>query len=158
MPKAALPDPERLRAANINPSTGLATDYLNHYNEIAMLIAGLSDLPEAREEVLSWRPVGYAAHFHMTGFSQRDLAIAAYEAVPSEVRTRFLAARRKLELAIMDVQDLIETRPDAMSHLAESAPRIFDAIARLGGVINGEAGEGAAQLGTTQSSVDSLFS
>lgn len=144
MPKAALPDPDRLRAANINPLTGLTTDYLKHYNDIAMMIAGLADSPEARENVMSWRPVGYAAHLHLTGFSQRELAIAAYEAAPSKVRTRFLAARRKLELAIMEVQDLIEAHPDAASRLAQGAPRIFDAIGRLGGVINGEAGEGAA--------------
>jgi hypothetical protein len=28
----------RLRAANINPRTGLATDYLNHFNEAIMLL------------------------------------------------------------------------------------------------------------------------
>lgn len=153
MLKAALPDPERLRAANINPSTGLATDYLNHYNEIAMMIASLGASPEARDDVLAWRPVGYATHFQMTGFTHRDLAVAAYEAAPPDVRQRFLAARRQLELAIMDVQELIETRPEATSHLAEAAPRIFDAIARLGGVINGEAVRSAAQ-----SNVDLLFS
>ena len=28
----------KLRAANINPRTGLATDYLNHFNEAIMLL------------------------------------------------------------------------------------------------------------------------
>jgi len=52
MPPAAYPDPERLRAANINPATGLATDYLNHYNEVAMLIATLADMPEMSDLIL----------------------------------------------------------------------------------------------------------
>ena len=74
MPPAAFQDPERLRAANINPVTGLATDYLNHYNEIAMMIATLGDMPEMREPVLEWRPIGYATHFRQTGFRDRDLS------------------------------------------------------------------------------------
>jgi len=37
---------ESLVAANINPATGLATDYLNHFNEITMLIGqGDFDIP-----------------------------------------------------------------------------------------------------------------
>jgi hypothetical protein len=151
---SVLPDPERLRAANINPATGLATDYLNHYNEVAMLIASLADTPEISEQVLEWRPVGYAAHFRLTGFRDRDLAAATFDAVPSAVKTRFFAARRELELAIIEVQDLIEAAPQASARLAEHAPHIFDAIARLGGVING--GQDAAPAG--QAAVDSLFS
>ncbi len=51
MRRAVLPDPDLLKAANINPVTGLATDYLNHFNEIAMMIATLADMPEMREPV-----------------------------------------------------------------------------------------------------------
>jgi hypothetical protein len=39
-PRQAAPDEARaaqLRAANINPGTGLATDYLNHFNESCCL-------------------------------------------------------------------------------------------------------------------------
>lgn len=158
MPQAVLSDPARLRAANINPATGLATDYLNHYNEVAMLIASLEDLPEMREQVLEWRPVGYATHFRMTGFRERDLAVASFEAVPAAVKTRFFAARRELELAIIDVQELIEAAPQAVAHLASRAPDIFNAIARLGGVINGDQGGSSGAGGPVQSRVDSLFS
>ena len=38
-----IPDPEVLRAANISPDTLLATDFLNHYNEVAMLMDFLGD-------------------------------------------------------------------------------------------------------------------
>ena len=154
MPQAVLSDPARLRAANINPATGLATDYLNHYNEVAMLIASLEDLPEMREQVLEWRPVGYATQLRMTGFRERDLAVASFEAVPAAVKTRFFAARRELELAIIDVQELIEAAPQAAARLAARAPDIFNAIARLGGVINGDPGAAAS----VHSRVDSLSS
>ncbi len=37
VPPAACQNPDRVRAANINPVAELAADYLNHYNEVAML-------------------------------------------------------------------------------------------------------------------------
>jgi hypothetical protein len=150
MPPAPFPDRELLKAENINTSTGLATDYLNHYNEIAMMIATLGDIPDMRDSVLEWRPIGYAAHFRMTGLPDHDLAVAAYEVAPTDVKIRFLTARRALELAIIDVQDLIEAAPIASAQLAERAPDIFAAIARLGAVINGEQG-GGEQSGGEQS-------
>ena len=154
MRAAALPDPELLKAANINPTTGLATDYLNHYNEIAMMIATMRDMPEMREPVLDWRPIGYTTHFQITGFRDRELAVQAYESVPPEVKARFFAARRQVELAILDVQDLMEAAPEASSQLAARAPEIFAAITRLGGVINGAEDKA---LASAQSDVDSLF-
>ncbi len=138
MPQAIAPDPDRLRAANINPATGLATDYLNQYNGVTIAIASLGDLPDSHEQVLAWRPVGYAAQLRMSGFREHDLALASFEAVPAAVRTRFLTARREVELAIIEVQELIEAAPQAAAGLAARAPDIFNAIARLSGVINGD--------------------
>ncbi len=132
---AAQLDPERLRSASINPATGLAVHYLNHYNEIATKISTLGQAAETLETVLDWRPVGYAAHFRTTSPQDRDLAIAAYEAAPDAVKARFLAARREVELTIMEVQDLIEAAPEATSHLSARAPEIFAAIKRLGSII-----------------------
>jgi hypothetical protein len=143
MPSAAADparDSERLRAANINPATGLATDYLNHYNEVAMMISALGSAPEMAGTVLDWRPLGYAAHFRLTGFRERELAVAAYETAPDEVKVRFFSARREVDLAIAEVQDLIEAQPKAAGLLASRAPQIFAAIARLGSVISGKAG------------------
>ena len=77
MPPATCQDPDRLRAANINPVTGLAT-YLNHYNEIAMLIATPGDMPDMADRVRDWRPVGYPKHFLRKGFAARGLAIAGW--------------------------------------------------------------------------------
>jgi hypothetical protein len=48
---------ERLRAANINPRTGLATDYLNHFNEAIMLLEMIPDMPECAEDFLGWQPL-----------------------------------------------------------------------------------------------------
>jgi hypothetical protein len=40
----------RLADANINPASGLATDYLNHFNEAIMLLEILSSCPDFRHD------------------------------------------------------------------------------------------------------------
>ncbi len=55
--------PARLSAANINPKTGLATDYLNHFNEAIMLLDLLPQTPEVIVELVSWEPLSYQEHF-----------------------------------------------------------------------------------------------
>ena len=49
----------RLSDANIHPETGLATDYLNRFNEAVMLLDMLASCPEFRAEFLAWKPLSY---------------------------------------------------------------------------------------------------
>ena len=44
---------ERLQGTNINTSKLLATDYLNHFNEVIMLIEMVPDMPDIIEDVLA---------------------------------------------------------------------------------------------------------
>src|SRR6202521_68250 len=89
------PSPDRearaaqLRAANINPRTGLATDYLNHFNEAIMLLEMIPDMPECAEDFLTWHPLSYAEHFTASNFKARDLAISAYDSADPSVRAEF---------------------------------------------------------------------
>jgi hypothetical protein len=53
----------RLSDANINPSTGLATDYLNRFNEAVTLLDMLATCPEFRNDFLSWEPMSFASTF-----------------------------------------------------------------------------------------------
>jgi len=79
----------QLKAANINPRTGLATDYLNHFNEAVMLLEMIPDMPECAEDFLGWTPLSYAEHFHASNFKARDLAIEAYEMADPNIRAEF---------------------------------------------------------------------
>src|ERR1700759_3980102 len=79
----------QLRAANINPRTGLATDYLNHFNEAIMLLEMIPDMPECADDFLQWGPLSYAEHFTASNFRARDLAIAAYKEADPTVRVEF---------------------------------------------------------------------
>src|ERR1700720_591904 len=93
MPRQPSPDEAAraalLRAANINPRTGLATDYLNHFNEAIMLLEMIPDMPECADDFLSWHPLSYAEHFTASHFKARDLAIEAYESADANVRAEF---------------------------------------------------------------------
>jgi hypothetical protein len=148
--------PDALRAANINPATGLATDYLNHFNEVAMMIGLLPDMPDMADAVLEWSPIDYAGHFRSTGFRDKDLAIAAYEAAPSGVRARFDAMRASIDGEIIDVQERLRAHPDRVEDMAERSRMLCERIAELGGVINCAAAETPAS-NPAQADIDSLF-
>ncbi|CAK0763718.1 conserved hypothetical protein [uncultured Gammaproteobacteria bacterium] len=77
---------KRVHGTNISEKTLLATDYLNHFNEIVMLIEMIPDMPDMLEECRLWEPKSYQQHFQDSGFSDKELAIAAYEHVPSKFR------------------------------------------------------------------------
>ena len=79
---------ERVRGANINQTSLLATDYLNHFNEVVMLIEMVPDMPDCLDDVRDWRPMSYKDHFAHSGFSDKDLAIAAYDHAPAHFRER----------------------------------------------------------------------
>src|SRR5258707_12930855 len=79
----------QLRAANINPRTGLATDYLNHFNEAIMLLEMIPDIPECAEDFLLWYPLSYREHFMPSHFKARALAIEAYESADAGIRAEF---------------------------------------------------------------------
>src|ERR1700735_1481611 len=88
-PASAADNPARaaeLRAANINPRTGLATDYLNHFNEAVMLLEMVPDMPECAEDFMGGKPLSYAEHFTASNFKARDLAIEAYNMADGRIR------------------------------------------------------------------------
>ena len=79
----------RARGTNVNERTLLATDYLNHVNEIIMLLELVPDAPECLEDCRAWRPMSYVEHFQASSIADRDLAIAAYGFSPPEFRASF---------------------------------------------------------------------
>jgi len=79
----------RLEGTNINPNTFLATDYLNHFNELVMFLEMIPDMPDMLEEAKAWEPKTYSEHFHDSGFSEMELAIEAYENAPKKYKVPF---------------------------------------------------------------------
>lgn len=80
---------DKVASANIDDQTLLATDYLNHFNEIVMLLEMVADMPEILDEAKAWQPKTYCDHFRDSTFSDKELAIEAYAHVPSKFRLPF---------------------------------------------------------------------
>jgi len=79
----------RAQGTNIDPQTLLATDYLNHFNEIVMLLELIPDMSDCLEDAEAWAPKSYQDHFRDSQFRDRDLAVEAYEHVPQCYREPF---------------------------------------------------------------------
>jgi len=90
-----------LAEANINPESFLATDYLNHYNEIVMLLEMIPDMPELIEDTNEWAPKTYIKHFQDSGFKASALAISAFNIAPNGIRTAFENICSQLDTLIM---------------------------------------------------------
>lgn len=78
-----------VRGKNINGNTLLATDYLNHFNEIIMLMEMIPSMPECYDDAAEWQPKSYAQHFRDSCFSDAELAVLAYENAPENYRQAF---------------------------------------------------------------------
>ena len=89
-----------VRGKNIHERTLLATDYLNHFNELVMLLDLVPSMPECLEDAKEWRPKSYAEHFAASGFADKDLAILAYENSPARYRDRLEEAIRRFDESV----------------------------------------------------------
>jgi len=147
-----------LTDANINPQTGLATDYLNHFNEAIMLLEMVGDCPDCLADIRRWRPVSYSEHFLQSGFNGRDLAIAAYASADP-------AARACLDNLAATMTALIETTRTTLTAdlpaqasgelAARAALWLKQLVARAGAVINGEID--IAEVDAPQATADRLM-
>lgn len=131
-----------LRAANINPRTGLATDYLNHFNEAIMLLEMIPDMPECAEDFLAWHPLSYPEHFIASNFKARDLAIQAYEEADEAIRAEFdnLTSTMTNILTAVGAAMREAQQDKTRARLAEQATGwVKPLVALAGGIINGGA-------------------
>jgi hypothetical protein len=139
--------------ANVNPMTGLATDYLNHFIEAVMLLELMPSCPDCRRDFLDWRPMSYREHFAASRFATRDMAIAAYEAADPNLRGCLdaLAGTMTAMLEATRTALVSEMPAEAAAALAgRVVASLKPLIVRAGAVINGE---GAAWYPVGQQSV-----
>ncbi|GBE43679.1 MAG TPA: hypothetical protein ENH05_07160 [Rhizobiales bacterium] len=168
---------EHLRAhtkdTNVNPETLLTTDYLNHFNEIIMLLELVPSAPtQFAAELAGWQHESYEEHFTHSGFRDKELAIIGYRNAPQEVRHAFDSSVADLEtemvMLLQQVQEKIATGDtEGLSILCnEAVPRLQNFIQITAGIVNGsvpdspETGEPGAsgdESASAQSAVDALF-
>jgi hypothetical protein len=130
-----------LRAANINPRTGLATDYLNHFNEAIMLLEMIPDMPDCAADFLAWQPLSYREHFAASNFRARELAIAAYDSANPAIRGEFDSITSAMTSILTAVGAAMRKarKHRTRATLAEQATGWVKPLVTLaGGIINGQ--------------------
>jgi hypothetical protein len=153
-------DRARLIEANINPTTGLATDYLNHFNEAIMMLELASQVPECVDDFCAWRPLTYCEHFAGSSFRERDLAIAVYGQADPALRRRLDELADGMNAILLATAAAMRAEPQALNVLAQEAlMRLRPLVARAGAVIHGAetAADEASDARATQAAVDALF-
>ena len=133
----------RAEGSNVNEKTLLATDYLNHINEIVMLLDLVPDAPECLDDCKAWRPLQYQDHFRLSHIADRDLAIEAYEFSPPAFKEPFDQLvgemNRLIAISIERLDASIAEGNEAMTRvIAERASRnLQDLIGQASAVIHG---------------------
>ena len=134
----------RLAGTNINEKTLLATDYLNHFNELVMVLDLIPDMPDCLQDAREWVPKNYEEHFADSQFSDATLAIEAYAIAPPEYKVPFETTVERLNRYIPGFLDRIE---DAIktgnagflihetATASQTLQRLMDVVSAL---INGE--------------------
>jgi hypothetical protein len=154
---------ERLEQANINPQTGLATDYLNHFNEVMMLLEMLPAMPDCADDVLAWEPLDYEGHFENSSFKDKKLAILAYHAAPAYLRETLEARVAEINELVARIQSQLREAPEPALIAADIADfathEIKPLISIAGGVIHGHVESEAEQTegDAAQAEIDALF-
>lgn len=120
---------KRVEGTNINPQTLLATDYLNHFNEIVMILEMVPDIPDIMEEAKAWQAKTYPEHTRDSTFSDRDLAIEAYDHVPARYREPFEQTIGQMERLVASTIERMEQ--EIASHNAEVLRLTADVVTRL---------------------------
>lgn len=146
-----------VRGKNIDETSLLATDYLNHFNEVIMLIEMIPSMPECLEDAREWQPKSYSEHFRDSAFADKDLAILAYENAPARFRQPFDNAVSTMDaLAIRGLEEISAAldsgNEEMVAHKVETVTgnlRKFVDVASA--IIHG------TEVTSDQSAVDALF-
>jgi len=133
---------ELVAGKNINPQTLLATNYLNHFNEIHMLLGMIAEMPDCIDDITEWEAISYQGHFKYSVFQDKDLAIEAFHHIPIKYKEPFekcVSEMDKLLLSIiikvkesLDKNDLNEVN----IIVAEYTPKMERMIENCSVIIN----------------------
>jgi hypothetical protein len=149
----------RLRVAdtNICGTSLLATDYLNHFNEVVMLIDMIPDMPECLDDVREWQPKTYQQHFAESGLPEAELAIAAYEHSPDKYRLPLEetveSMNRLVDASLADIASAIDAgNQEVLADIAGRASRDLQRLVDAASAIINDTGST-----NDQTDIDSMF-
>jgi hypothetical protein len=134
----------RAAGSNVNETSLLATDYLNHINEVIMLLEIVPDAPECLEDCKAWQPLEYTEHFKNSGIADKELAIEAYPFSPPQFKDPFdrlvREMNRLVDISIKRLELVLAAgNEDQARHVATRASQnLQDLIGQASAVIHGD--------------------
>ena len=147
-----------LRQANVDPKTGLATDYLNLFNEAIMLFEMAMDMPDVAEELVACQPRSYIDHFTASGFHGAEIVVWAYEHASPKIRGPFYeACERACDLFQQAIDVLLSSNLEDPAVRFDLETRLSDMKAVVLGLDSHIHGSDAPIIHPAQSEVDALF-
>jgi hypothetical protein len=132
---------------DINESTLIASDYLNHFRKLVTLLeAASSRRQDSATDLLSWRPMSYEEHFSKSDFRDKALAIAAYRKASTSFRPLFEEAVSRFHgeaLALLteisaELNDPDKNSGEMNKTCANAARRLRVLIDEANAIVNGE--------------------
>lgn len=136
---------DKVKGTNINEQTLLATDYLNHFNEIVMILEMVPDMPDILDEAKEWQPKSYKDHFRDSTIADKDLAVEVYDHVPDKYRLPFERTIAQIDRLIQSCiakleKDVARNDPDLLRENARIMSRTIQILMdTAGAIIHGNA-------------------
>jgi hypothetical protein len=143
----------------INATTGLSTDYLNHFTEAVMLLELAGRLPECLRDLEAWQPKTYAEHFATSSFSNRRAIFAAYQAADPSSRAALDHTAGRLNALVVRDREMVRQyigTPEIETIASRAATRLRSLIDRAAAVINGTSIDTLDHDGP-QAAIDAMF-
>jgi hypothetical protein len=110
---------DRLQGSNIHPKSLLATDYLNHFNEVIMLLEMAIDMQEMLTDAAEWQPKSYVQHYMDSQLGEKELAIEAYAASLPQYREPF-------DTLVTELNEMVLNTIEQAKEVAKSSnPRVL---------------------------------
>lgn len=144
------PDDATLQAANVNLKTGLATDFLNLFNEYIMLAELVCDGSMEHDVLNDWLPIDYETHFARSGFAEAQTVLAAYRSLEP-------ASRQSFEIEVGTLISLILTHQDTNPCPKELLVEIKHQRDFVAAFISEPAPTNTCEVEDAQSAIDALF-
>ena len=144
------PSDEELIQANVNLTTGLATDFLNLFNEYIMLAELVCDGSMEHDVLSDWLPIDYETHFSRSGFVGADVVLASFRSLPAEARVDFEMSAGNLISLILTHQETEPAPPQLLINIKHQR----DFVAAL---ISEPAPVNVGDVEDAQAAIDVLF-
>lgn len=133
---------QALSDINVNISTGFATNYLNHYVEILLLLEMLPSMPEGVDDIKQWQPINYSDHVKQSGLPNHHLVLEAFNHTDWKRREALEKASNTADVAILHyakkaINAASNGDTDLIQTIAEEAKVVLTPILeKISGVIN----------------------